>query len=355
MLKTKYRLSRSEQIEDSETLRELQAEGVDVGELDDDVMPLDVQVGSPLENSVFDWRKGTCAHYSCYVQLVARMPNIIVNGYDMSSPFDNDIVPESTFGNEAIFNFCAHRFPREKILNERINDGLRFHYRGQLIEGWLLSSGIQPIPQQLPNKNFTSLQLTLFDSLGRMAQANATLGVLRSTKLPDQPADSDKGLYAGPVPEPPSEPPLEHQRRLSYLQIQAENRGERKSRIELWAAERQRMQLVLKGTRMAKYAGRWGQELADWLERDEPTQPSPPPHKLEPGSVYCFRPGLLSCKDLREAEEQFMAILAPEDVIEFRELLRQSGAYGCVEEIISHQQTEPKFVRELLQSSRESY
>src|SRR5579862_1152157 len=241
MLTTKHRLSRTEQIEDFETLRELKAEGVDVGDLDDDTIPIDIQVGSSIENTVWQTHKSSVARYACYVHLTAVTTNLAISDCKITSEFDQDIFLQTDFSKKLVFEFHGHHFHPSTILNQRL-DGLRFNYRGQVIEGWLLASGIRPIPRELPDKRFAWVHLTFSDSLGRALQTKAPLSVLRSTRSPKAIAKPGKGLCAGPPPEPsPAERSL-----IAYRQILEENKrmkateAEDRARIYRFVAEQQK-------------------------------------------------------------------------------------------------------------------
>ena len=194
-------LSQAEKAKDLDILRQLRAQGVDVGELEDEERALDIQLGSPVENFIFDMRAGWSAHYACRVRLVAKVPNVIISDCEITSEFDQDIILETTsWSKGSVFDFCGKHFLQKQILNDRIEDGLRFSYRGQIIEGWVLASGIKPIPEEFRNNAFAALQLSFCDSLERTVQVQTRASVLRSSRPPEEIPESDKGLYAGPLP-----------------------------------------------------------------------------------------------------------------------------------------------------------
>ena len=232
----KPRLSRAEEAEYFESLGELQAEGVDVGQLEEDDLPVTIQVGSSIENFVFDRYRGTAAHYASYLQIVANNPGIVIADGEITGEFDDDILLESNVSERVIFDFCGQHFHRDTILNERIEQGLRFHYRGQMIEGWILGSGSKPIPQEFGNESCTWLQLSFFDPLGRKAEAKAPPSVLRSSRPPEQAPQSEKGLYAGPIPGPD----FEEEVHLSLLELRAEKMVQ-KENPEASLAEQERL------------------------------------------------------------------------------------------------------------------
>ena len=217
--------TKTEKARDQAILRELQAQGIDVGELEDEELPVDIEVGTSIENFIFEQRAGSRAHYAISLQLTAKVTSVVILDCKISSPFDSDILPESGFGQEVIFDFCGQHFLRKDILNQRIETGLRFNSRGQVIQGWVLGSGLRPIPQELRSERCTWCQLTFFDSLGRKAQAKAPLSVLRSTRLPEQIPQSEVGLYAGPIPGPD----FEEEVHLSLLELRAEEKVQKEN------------------------------------------------------------------------------------------------------------------------------
>jgi hypothetical protein len=184
MPKFKYRLSRAEQAIHKQCLRELQAEGI-IDEVSEDDLParhpLEITVGSSAGNRVFETHSGWAAHYAVYVQLVAQESGLVITRWALHNAWDADIAEESPNGNDPLWNFCGQLFPREEILNSRIEDGLRFFRRGQMIEGWLLASGRARIPRKINDGDITACQLAFWDSQGEEIETSVDLSVFRST------------------------------------------------------------------------------------------------------------------------------------------------------------------------------
>ena len=51
-------------------------------------------------------------------------------------------------------------YPRSQVLNDRIENSLRFHYRGQMIEGMILASGLKRIPEAYRTGAIAPFQIT---------------------------------------------------------------------------------------------------------------------------------------------------------------------------------------------------
>src|ERR1700730_17594107 len=91
------RLSRTEAREYGRCLRELRAEGIDVNCPDDsleDVPALDITVVGGLASLIFNLPSGL-AGYAIWLRLVARRSGLILPEYEITTKFDDQIVPES--------------------------------------------------------------------------------------------------------------------------------------------------------------------------------------------------------------------------------------------------------------------
>ena len=125
-----------------------------------------------------------------------QVSGIVLTDYELRTAFDSGITLENTLGDGPAFNFVGQIFPRKQILNERLEDGLRFHRRGQVVEGWLLWTGSVPLPPNPRDGAFTACQLTFWDSLEWRIQAEAWLSFFRTTKGKRVGVQQENGLYA---------------------------------------------------------------------------------------------------------------------------------------------------------------
>ncbi len=71
----------------------------------------------------------------------------------------------------------------EAVLNHRIENGLCFHHRGDVAEGWVVASGYTPIPEKYRDWMITKLSLTFTDQFGQDHPAQAEAIVQRSERL----------------------------------------------------------------------------------------------------------------------------------------------------------------------------
>ena len=72
----------------------------------------------------------------------------------------------------------------EQVLNSRFEAPLRFHNRGQIIEGWLVAAGSRPIPQEYREGATVRCNLTFWDQFGHKIGAHADLSVRRLKPKP---------------------------------------------------------------------------------------------------------------------------------------------------------------------------
>jgi len=114
--------------------------------------------------------------YAIFVKLIALRSNIRVENYRIVSAWDSESIV--LCGNErGLYAVGALSFTEDEALNHRIEKGLHFHRRGDVVEGWLVASGLRPIPREYRNWQITPLSLTFTDQFGDdySAQAEATL------------------------------------------------------------------------------------------------------------------------------------------------------------------------------------
>lgn len=212
----KPRLTRAEEAEYRVYLKQLQAEGIDVEipeERQEARRDLQIDVGAPWENTVSEVRGGGIGYYAIYVRLIALRSGLILPETEISNAWDPQIQIESLTGENPPYDFGGLCFPRDQVLNERILNGLRFHARGDMVEGWILASGSAPIPE-CPEGAPAPFLLQFFDQFGHEFGEEGYVSVLRSTrregatkqesasKQESAPEPRQSVLYAGGAPEP---------------------------------------------------------------------------------------------------------------------------------------------------------
>jgi len=187
----KARLSLLEQARHRIGIQELRDAGVDC-ELSDELQTntspdLDILVAPPAGNILCELSSGITA-YAILVKLIAVRSNIRVEDCRIVSPWDCESI--ALWVNER-GQYCVGEgvsFPEDLVLNHRIENGLHFHDRGDVAEGWLVASGYRPIPGEYRDWQITTLSLTFTDQFGHdhVAQAEAILqrsGILKDSNL----------------------------------------------------------------------------------------------------------------------------------------------------------------------------
>lgn len=179
----KYRLSRTEQGTYLAAAQELVAFGLDV-EISQKWLEasrtLDIAVADGLPSLACESPSGVLAYAVC-VRLVARSRVTLVD-CQIATKWDDQILLESFDARTLVCRSGSLEYPRSEILNERIEKSLRFHYRGQMVEGMILASGLKPVPNMYPPGTAVPYQLTFTDSLGNEMGVEAKIFVERTAK-----------------------------------------------------------------------------------------------------------------------------------------------------------------------------
>ena len=188
----KPHLNRAEQARYLMTLRQLQASGV---EIPDDLLEnsrvLNITVARGPASWVFDSSRGT--FYAISVRLVAEQPCTLL-GCRMRTDWDEDIVLRSFDEERPVCRLGPLSFAREEVLNQRIENGLRFDHRGDWFEGMILANGLRPIPEKYLDGAIVPFQLTFEDVCGEEIIETAKLSVARTGE--QRPAEQrGTGLY----------------------------------------------------------------------------------------------------------------------------------------------------------------
>ena len=122
----KHRLSRLEEATHRDYLRQLQAEGIDVGipeEWQENSRAFDIVVGGPGESVVFESATGG-VHYAVLTQFIAERSGLILKDWDLDTDHDDQIVPESFDDRHLIIKLGGQEYCRHEVLNPRIEKGL---------------------------------------------------------------------------------------------------------------------------------------------------------------------------------------------------------------------------------------
>jgi hypothetical protein len=195
------RLSRSEKAEDWRCLREMRAEGIDVNSSDDSLEcapALDITVVGGVASLIFNLRSGL-AGYAIWLRLIARRSGLVLlEQCEMTTKFDDQIELESFDLGGPVCQLGQCQYQKSEVLNDRFP--LRFH-RGHLIEGVILATGLEPIPQEYVQGMTVPLKLTLWDQFGNEFGVESKLSVDRSTTPRPKRVRPRSSVESGEIPE----------------------------------------------------------------------------------------------------------------------------------------------------------
>jgi hypothetical protein len=201
-----HRLSQRKEEEEGRCLQEMQAEGIDVDNLDQlprRVPALDILVVGGPATLIFNLPSGL-AGYAIWLRLVARKSGLIFPEYEITTKFDNQIVPESFPRRFPLCKLGQCHYPIAEVLNDRFP--LKFHRRGHMIEGVILATGLEPIPRQYLQGMIVPFTMAFQDQFGNEISAEAKLSVDRSTKSRPRLPSAIGGLYDAEEVPATSEP-----------------------------------------------------------------------------------------------------------------------------------------------------
>jgi len=164
-------------------LEQLRKSGVDVQippEWRENSRILDIVVAPPLVSQVWNLPTGTVC-YAVWTSLLASQSGLTLLGCKISTRWDDQIVLASFDQQKQEVDFGRHFFRQREMLNQRIENYLRLD-PGQLIEGWLLATGLRPIPPEYRSGAIVPFELTFCDQFDREFKVEAGLSVLRTAK-----------------------------------------------------------------------------------------------------------------------------------------------------------------------------
>jgi hypothetical protein len=188
------RLGQMEEAEYRRCLREMQAEGIDVDISDgwQEPCPLKITQGRQ-PGTVCDLGGGNTG-YAVWVRVVSQC-RVIVPDYEISSEWDEGSIDlpylRETRGR---YKFGSLDYAVTEVLNDQLERGLRFNFRGDMVEGVIIAYGCQAVPETYHGA--VSVRVTLIDALERTAQTEIQLLVgRRVSKRVQSPVRSGGRLY----------------------------------------------------------------------------------------------------------------------------------------------------------------
>ena len=107
---------------------------------------IDIMVGRDL-GSLVSQSYGR-VHYAVWVRMVALRACMLVR-WRITTKWDNEIEPNSYGGRSPLCKLGRLDYTETEVLNSRIEESLRFSHPGDMIEGFLLATGINRFPRHI--------------------------------------------------------------------------------------------------------------------------------------------------------------------------------------------------------------
>jgi hypothetical protein len=183
----KNRLSKLEEGKYRSCIEELRARGCDV-EIPsapfEDPRALDIFIHRDPSTEVCEGQYGR-PDYAISMRMVAKKRDVILLNSYLETEWDNQIVMASLVscrGTPEIYQVGYLQYPAQEVLNGRIEDSLHFSYPGQMVEGVILFSGLERIPERYTLGMSAPFRLVFLDQLGNEIEVKSTLFVHRERK-----------------------------------------------------------------------------------------------------------------------------------------------------------------------------
>jgi hypothetical protein len=166
-------------------VQELRAAGLDCefpNELRENSRDLDISV-APFEGNILCELSSGVTAYAIWVRLIALRGNVRLENCTIVSDWDLEsiVLCQNQRGLYRVGQ--AVDFTEQEALNHRIENGLCFHHRGDVAEGWVVASGYKPIPEKYRDRMITKLSLTFTDQFGHDHCAYPEAALQRSSCL----------------------------------------------------------------------------------------------------------------------------------------------------------------------------
>jgi hypothetical protein len=178
-------------------LQELRAGGCDIEmpcESLQHICDLDILVGGRLSSLAVESPTGG-VHYAIWTRIVARRAGPILLDCQIETPWDKQIILQSFQGKGPIYRLGSLQYPAKEVLNDKIENYLRFNFRGALVEGVILFPGLRPIPASYLDGISVPFKLTFLDQFEEEISVESELLVERRAKSKSGEARRKSGLY----------------------------------------------------------------------------------------------------------------------------------------------------------------
>jgi hypothetical protein len=154
---------------------------------------LDIAVAGGCATFVFDLLADR-AGYAIWVRLVGQALGTVLD-CRLTTSWDAHIVPASFADQgDSMCRLGLLQYPRNQVLNMRIQNSLRFQ-RGQTIEGVILATGVNPIPEAYRHGLIVPIQVAFLDQNENEIRGNGELFVDRLSKSRRKFVPRKSGLY----------------------------------------------------------------------------------------------------------------------------------------------------------------
>jgi hypothetical protein len=232
------RLSRTQQAKYLPCLQQMQSEGIDV-EIPEDweqaSRALDIELAPPSESIVFEGpTRGI--YYAVWIRLLALRSGLTLVGWDITTSWDDQIVPESFNSVGPIYNLGRQEYRRCEVLNQKIESTLSLR-RGQIVEGWILANGLRPIPPQFDDHSTAAFEVRFLDQFNYEHPAQGTLSVSRRSPRDSVNRPRGTGLYGLYHTGMPSELSVSEQSALRCRELCDSGKSSQKTTVAIDAGQ----------------------------------------------------------------------------------------------------------------------
>ena len=222
----KSRLNQAEQERYLGAAESLRASGIDIQiptKWRENPHALDVAVAGGVATTIFEL-PNVGVGYAIQTRMTSRQSRLIVSHYEIMTAWDNHIEPVIFDKDISTCKVGWFQYPRDDVLNFRLNNSMRFDYCGQAIEGTILAMGLQPIPPVYRTGARMPFRLVFTDSLGHLFDVESEFYVDRIAKRKNSTQLRGSGLYEpSPIARNESDRDRENIRICEAQHLQTEN------------------------------------------------------------------------------------------------------------------------------------
>jgi len=138
-----------------------------------------VDVSISPASTIYELGRGKTL-YAVRVRLVSTSPNLVLNQFDIAPFWDSGVLCEL----DENYRFAPGvEFDAKQVLNSRFDQGLRFRFNGDRVEGWLLGMGLNAVPAEYGAGFSAPIELLLFGPAeAPPCRTDVSINVQRSRK-----------------------------------------------------------------------------------------------------------------------------------------------------------------------------